>query len=199
MTYRVVIVLLAMAISISSTSGANKHHVHKADEPGKIVVENFTLPDYNGKMHSLEDYKDSTAIVLMFIATQCPVSNAYNERMAQLYAHYQPRGIAFVGINSNRKEGVEEIKEHAVTKHLEFTILKDKNNVIADKLDASVTPEIYVLNPDLELLYHGRIDDSRREDKVTTRDLRKVLDDILAGRKVSITRTKAFGCTIKKI
>ena len=79
-------------------------------------VENFTLQDYNGTKHSLTDYKSAKAIVLMFIATQCPVSNAYNDRMVHLYSEYTAKGIAFVGINSNKQETVEEIKKHA-TEH----------------------------------------------------------------------------------
>ena len=162
-------------------------------------VENFTLEDYNGIKHSLNDYKSSKAIVLMFIATQCPVSNGYNERMVHLYKEYTPKGVAFVGINSNKQETVEEIKEHAKEHGFSFPILKDKNNIIADKLTASVTPEIFVLNRKLEVLYHGRIDDSRRESDVKTEDLRTALDELLAGKPVVVAETKAFGCSIKRI
>ncbi len=162
-------------------------------------VENFTLEDVNGGKHSLTDYKNSKAIVLMFIATQCPVSNAYNGRMIELYNEYKSKSVAFVAINSNKQESVDEIKEHAKSKGFEFTILKDWNNVIADKLSASVTPEIYVVNSDFDLLYHGRIDDSRRLENVSSRDLKKVLDEILDGKDVSVAETKAFGCTIKRV
>jgi peroxiredoxin len=162
-------------------------------------LENFTLDDYNSVRHSLTDYNSSKAIVLMFIATQCPVSNGYNERMVELYKDYTSKGVAFIGINSNKQEDVEEIEEHAQEHGFKFPVLKDKNNTIADKLGASVTPEIFVLNTKLEMLYHGRIDDSRNEAKVASRDLRTALDAILAGKPVEITETKAFGCTIKRI
>lgn len=162
-------------------------------------VEDFTLEDYNGVKHSLSDFKKSKAIVLMFVATQCPISNAYNERMAALYEDYTTKGVAFVGINSNKQESVDEIKGHAEEHGFGFTILKDWNNVIADKLEASVTPEIYVLNSNFEVLYHGRIDDSRQENKVTSKDLRVALDNVLSGKTVTVSTTKAFGCTIKRI
>jgi peroxiredoxin len=165
----------------------------------KKPVENFTLSDVNGVRHSLSDFRTSKAIVLMFIATQCPVSNAYNVRMAKLYEDYAPKGIAFIGINSNKQENVEEIKRHARDHGFGFSILKDWNNVIADRLGASVTPEIYVLNPKLEILYHGRIDDSRREANVKSNDLRNALDAVLAGKAIPRTETKAFGCTIKRV
>jgi peroxiredoxin len=162
-------------------------------------VENFTLEDYNGVKHSLTDYKSSKAIVIMFIATRCPVSNAYNERMVRLYNDYKPKGIAFIAINSNKQENVEEIKKHADEHGFKFTILKDLNNKIADKLEASVTPEIYLLNNKFEILYHGRIDDSRREQNVTSKDLRTALDAVLSGKQIEVKETKAFGCTIKRV
>ena len=165
----------------------------------KRKVENFTLEDYNGVKHSLADFKSSKAIVLMFIATQCPVSNAYNERMAKLYEDYKSKGVAFVGINSNKQESVEEIKKHSKENNFAFPVLKDWNNVIADKLEASVTPEIYVLNSNFEVLYHGRIDDSQREARITSKDLREALEAILAGKAVEVAETKAFGCTIKRV
>jgi peroxiredoxin len=167
---------------------------------GEVMkVENFTLKDYTGKPHSLSDYKDAKAIVVMFIATQCPVSNAYNSRMEKLYQDYSPKDIAFIGINSNKQESVKEVAEHAKEQGFTFTILKDPDNIIADKFDAQVTPEIYVLNSNFEVLYQGRIDDSQRENKVTSQDLRTALNEILAGKQVSVTETKAFGCTIKRV
>ena len=162
-------------------------------------VENFSLNDYDGKSHSLNDFKDSEAIVVMFIATKCPVSNAYNSRMENLYKNYKDKGISFIAINSNKAEGVEEIKSHAEEHDLTFLILKDEQNKIADKFEASVTPEIYVLNSNFEIQYHGRIDDSREEDNVQSKDLEKALNEIIAGKKISNNRTKAFGCSIKRV
>jgi len=162
-------------------------------------VENFTLPDYNGKEHSLSDYSNSKATVIIFIATECPVSNAYNSRMEELYEEYSKKDVAFLGINSNKAESVEMIKEHAVENGLSFTILKDKNNVVANEMDATVTPEVYVVNSTLEVLYHGRIDNSRDIEDVTTKDLQNTLNEILEGKPISKSSTKAFGCTIKKV
>ncbi len=163
-------------------------------------VENFSLNDYNGKKVQLSDFKDSKAVVLMFISTQCPVSNAYNERMAALYNDYKDKKIAVVGINSNKAETPEEIKEHAAEHSFGFPILKDVNNVIADKLEANHTPEIYIVHPTtLAVLYHGRIDDSQRIAKVKTNDLRAAIDEIIAGKEITVKETKAFGCTIKRV
>jgi peroxiredoxin len=164
-----------------------------------IAIDNFTLQDYNGNNHSLLDYKDSVATVILFIATECPVSNAYNERMEIIFNEYGPKGFAFLGINSNKAEFVDRIKEHAEDNSLTFPILKDEKNVIADMFEASVTPEVYVLNSEFEILYHGRIDNSRNESEVASKDLENALDEIYSGNEVTKKVTKAFGCTIKRI
>jgi peroxiredoxin len=186
-------IYLPVALLLLILSG----HVSLAGEGKK--AENFKLKDYNGKEYQLSDFKNSKATVVMFIATQCPVSNAYNPRMAKLYADYKDKGVIFIGVNSNAQENVDEIKEHAKTNNLDFIILKDPNNVVADRFEASVTPEIYLLNGNMEILYHGRIDDNRRESDVKTKDLRAALDEVLSGKKVAISETKAFGCSIKRV
>ena len=76
------------------------------------------------------DFAENKAIVILFIATQCPISNDYNKRMAKIYDDYKDKSVAFVGINSNKQEDVEEIKEHAEENGLNFTILKDWKNYL---------------------------------------------------------------------
>ncbi len=186
-------------ISFLVFNGFSKPNYNNTPSNDVTKVENFTLKDYNGKSHSLKDFKTSKAIVVMFIATRCPVSNAYNGRMEKIYNEFKDKDISFIGINSNKAESVDEIKSHAKEHDLTFLILKDNQNKIADEFEASVTPEIYVLNSDYEVQYHGRIDDSRDEDNVESKDLEKALNEILAGKKVSNERTKAFGCSIKRV
>jgi peroxiredoxin len=159
----------------------------------------FTLKDYNGKEHKLSDYLDSKVVVVMFIATECPISNNYNERMVRIHNEYKEKGVAFIGINSNKQEDVDAIKQHAAENNFSFPVLKDVDNKIADNYSASVTPEVYVLDKNKNVLYHGRIDDSRSESGVKSKDLSNALDEILNGKPVTVTETKAFGCTIKRI
>ncbi len=169
-------------------------------EAATSKIENFTLTDIYGNNHSLKDYSDSKAIVIIFIATQCPVSNAYNTRMVDIYNNYHEKNITILGINSNKTESIEECKAHAEEHGFKFTVLKDKGNVIADMFEAYHTPEAYVLNSKtFEVLYHGRIDDSRDESNVESKDLANALDEILSGKEISVTTTKAFGCSIKRI
>jgi peroxiredoxin len=162
------------------------------------TIEEFSLPDVDGTERSLKSLAGKNGTVLIFIAVQCPVSNAYNERMAKLAEDYKAKGIAVIGINANVAEDAAAVKAHAAEHNLSFTILKDPGNKIADKLGASVTPEAYFLDAHNRLLYHGRIDNSRNPAQVETSDLRNALDAALGDKPVEKTEAKAFGCTIKR-
>ncbi len=162
------------------------------------TIEDFTLPDTDNKEHSLKSLAGKNGTVLIFIAVQCPVSNAYNERMAKLAEDYNAKGIAVIGINSNVAEDCAAVKAHAAEHKLSFPILKDAGNKIADKLGASVTPEAYFIDMNNKLLYHGRIDNARNPAQLETSDLRNALDAALAGKTIEKTEAKAFGCTIKR-
>jgi len=162
------------------------------------TIEEFTLPDVDGAEHSLKSLAGKNGTVLIFIAVQCPVSNAYNERMAQLAADYKAKGINVIGINANVSEDAVAVKAHAQEHKLSFPILKDPGDKIADKLGASVTPEAYFLDANNKLLYHGRIDNARNPAQLETSDLRNALDAALSGKPIEKTEARAFGCTIKR-
>lgn len=162
-------------------------------------VSNVPLVTLTGTPVALYDYSGPHGTLVIFVATRCPVSNDYNQRMAELARDYQTRGFAVIGINSNRNEPPDEVAQHASEKGLGFTILKDPENRVADYLGASVTPEAYVFGSNWTLRYHGRIDDSRNLARVTTHDLRAALDAVAAARPVAVPETKAFGCTIKRV
>lgn len=162
------------------------------------VIEDFSLPDTDGKAHTLNALKGKNGSVLIFISVQCPVSNAYNERMEKLAQDYSAKGISVIGINANVTEPADVVKAHAAEKHLTFAILKDPGNKLADRLAANATPEAYFLDANNRLLYHGRIDDSRDASRVTANDLRDALDTALAGKTIVKPTAKAFGCTIKR-
>jgi peroxiredoxin len=162
----------------------------------------FTLPAASdGKAVALKDLlAKSKAVAVVFVATQCPVSNAYNTRMAALGKEYAAKGIPLIGINSNKTEPAAEVKEHAEKHGFTFPVLKDDGNKIADAYGATKTPEVFVLDPKGTLLYHGRIDENQDDPKgVKSPDLRNALDAVLSGRPVPAAETKAFGCTIKRV
>jgi peroxiredoxin len=162
------------------------------------VVPDFALPDPEGHEHTLASLKGKNGTVLIFMATRCPVSNGYNERMEKLATDYAPRGVNVVGINANATEPVEEVKQHAQEKGLTFTILKDAGSHIADRFDAQVTPEAYLLDASGKLVYHGPIDNARDPEKITSNYLRDAVEAVLSGKPVQKSEAKAFGCSIKR-
>jgi peroxiredoxin len=165
------------------------------DKPAPL----FKLNGIDGKEYNLESFKGKKAVVVMFIATRCPYSNAYNERMVKLYDDYSKKGVAVIGINANSIEPLDEVKKHAEEHKFAFPVLKDEGNVVADAYGAQFTPEIFVLDGGLTLRYHGRIDNSHKIKEVETHDLRDVLKAMLAGKEIAKKETKAFGCTIKRV
>lgn len=188
-------ILLALVFVIAGVAFASE-----IPSPPAIgsTIEEFSLPDVDGAERSLKSLAGKNGTVLLFISVQCPVSNAYNERMEKLAADYQAKGIAVVGINSNGTEDAAAVKAHAAEHKLSFPILKDPGNKVADKLGASVTPEAYFLDANYKLLYHGRIDNSRNAANVESSELRSALDAALNGKPVEKTEAKAFGCSIKR-
>jgi peroxiredoxin len=166
-------------------------------------MEDFTLPDVNGKPHRLYEFQGKQAVAVIFIATRCPYSNAFNHVMASLAHDYESRGVAVIGINANKTESVSEVAEHARTHGLDFLILKDEGNQIADRLGASVTPEVFLLDSTWTLRYHGALGNSHQPtnnpDKTNGDEVRPALDNVLAGKPADVAETKAFGCTIKRV
>jgi peroxiredoxin len=162
------------------------------------VVEDFRLPDAEGREHTLSSLKGKRGTVLIFVAVQCPVSNAYNERMEKLYQDYKSRGISVVGINSNVSETADAIKAHAREKGLTFPILKDRDNKIADRLGAGRTPEVFFLDAAGRLVYHGAIDNAQNPVMVNTQHVRNAIEAALEGKPIERADVKAFGCSIKR-
>ena len=191
-------VSLFMIAGAAFSAGARAEGEVPAPPAIGSTIDDLTLPDVDNKDRSLKSLAGKNGTVLLFIAVQCPVSNAYNERMAKLAEDYKAKGIAVVGINSNVAEDAAAVKAHAAEHKLSFPILKDPGNKIADRFGASVTPEAYFIDANSKLLYHGRIDNSRNAAQVESNDLRNALDAALAGKAIEKTEAKAFGCTIKR-
>ncbi len=161
------------------------------------TLENFKLTDISGTEQSFDSLKGEKGTVIIFLSAQCPVVRDYNERISQIAADYQSKGIKFIGINSNATESLEFVKSHA-EENYKFPVLIDKDAILADKLGASATPEIYYFDAKNILLYHGAIDNHRKGDNITENYLRSAFDASLSGKKIEKSSTKAFGCTIKR-
>ena len=189
-----ILLVLILAFSLAAVAGEIKELKTGDDAP------QFALKNHDGRDVSLGAMlKQNKFAVIMFISTECPVSNAYNGRMEKLFESYSMKGVAFAGINANKAELVADIASHAKDKGFKFPVLKDEKNIIADAYGAQSTPEVYVVNQKGKILYHGRIDDSRKPEKIQSNDLTNALDALLAGKPVTVAQTKAIGCSIKRV
>ena len=193
---------LALSLGCAALSYNNVKAEGAEDSPGAgtvgSVVADFKLPDVDGKEHSLSSLKGKNGTVLIFVSVQCPVSNAYNERMEKLAQDYKARGINLIGVNANSTESASEAKAHASSNNLTFLILKDKDNKLADRLGAERTPEAYVLDAGNKIVYRGRIDNARNASSVSASELRDAMDAMLAGKPIVKSSVPAFGCSIKR-
>ena len=130
-----------------------------APSPVGQKVDNFVLNDFYGKPHALADYKQKKVVVIAVLGTECPLVKLYGPRLAQMQRAYGDKGVQFLGVNANRQDTITEIASYARTHQIAFPILKDLNNRLVDRLGAVRTPEIFVLDQDRVIRYHGRIDD----------------------------------------
>jgi peroxiredoxin len=183
------VVLLA---AFAAVSAAQAPEVSKA-------FGGFTLPDIDGKSQSFNDLKGKNGAVLIFLSAQCPVVRGYVERINRLAADYQASGINFIGVNSNSTESADWVKSNAAEYSYKFPILIDKGNVLADKLGASVTPEVFYYDAGNTLIYHGAIDNDRTGKAVSETYLKAAFDASLNGRPIAKTKANAFGCSIKRV
>jgi peroxiredoxin len=162
------------------------------------TMENFKLTDTNGAEKSFNDLKGKNGAILVFVSAQCPVVKQYNERISKFAHDFAAKGINVIGINSNHTESLEWVKSHAAENY-KFPVLIDKGNVLADKLGANVTPEIFYVNEKNVLVYHGAIDNSRNGENITENYLRDAVEANLSGKPVAKPSANAFGCSIKRV
>jgi peroxiredoxin len=165
---------------------------------GKPIAD-FSLPRVSdGKPETLYGDKKQKATVLFVLSAQCPCSAKYNGRCAELARRYGAQGIRFLAMNSSDGETPQEIAAQAQQAGFPFPVVKDAGNVIADKIEARVTPEVFVMDSKGVLRYHGRIDDHRNPKMVLTHDLRNALDFLLAGKLPPYPERPMFGCAIAR-
>ena len=188
----------ALSLAALSLPSASAEGTEPAPVAIGTTVEDFRLLDAAGREQSLSKLRGKQATALIFVSTRCPVSNMYNERMQKVAEDYRAKGVAVVGINSNKEETAIEIASHAKEKGLTFTILKDIGSRVADKLGAGRTPEVFLLDAAGKLVYHGALDNAQNPAMVNTHHLRNALDAVVSGKPVERTEVKAFGCTIKR-
>ena len=195
------------ALSLLTLSTANSPTKVDGYKIGDVATD-FSLPNIDGDIVSLGDFKDVKGFIVIFTCNTCPYSVAYEDRIIALDKKYKSRGYPVIAINPNDPAAIEgdelaDMKVRAVEKGFTFPYLQDVGQQVYPQYGATKTPHVFVLQKEDEkniVRYIGAIDDSSRNPKnVTKRFVEQSVNDLLAGKTLSITRTKAIGCSIKKL
>jgi peroxiredoxin len=178
--------------------------------PSKMIplgtpAADFSLLDtVSGETKSLHELKSDVATVIMFICNHCPYVIHVKEELSRLANNYQSKGVHFIAISSNDviqypQDGPDKMREFAAENDFSFPYLYDETQEIAKAYDAQCTPDLYVFDKDLKLVYRGQLDDSRPKNDipVTGTDLRAALDNILNSKPVNPNQRPSIGCNIK--
>ncbi len=163
----------------------------------------FSLPATDGNTYSLDDFSDAKGLVVFFTCNHCPFVKESDEYTRQIVESYEPRGITFVGINSNSantysEDSFENMVARMDEHEFPWVYLHDESQDVARDYGALRTPQFYLFDGDRELIYTGRaLDNPREPEKSTSKDLEKALDEFLAGEPVSKPLTNPVGCNVK--
>jgi peroxiredoxin len=169
-----------------------------ARAPG--VVPATTLPGSDGASHDLRrTAAGSHATVLTFFSAHCPCQRAHDARLAELYARYAPRGVAFVAIDSEASSSLALDTAEASARRLPFPIVSDPGGNMADALGADYATYSVVVDAAGRVVYRGGIDSDKNElHDDATPFLARALDQWLAGRSPDPAEAKALGCALRR-
>lgn len=178
-----------------------------ADDPVGKQIPDFTLRDFRGLERSLSDFTDSDVVAVVFVGTDCPLAKLYAPRLEELHEKYESKGVAFLAINSNRQDSMTKVGAFARIHGVSYPVLKDVGNEVADLFAAERTPQAFLLDRDRVIRYVGRIDDQYglgatsgyAKPTLERSDLAAAIDELLAGKPVSLSRTEATGCIIGRV
>ena len=164
----------------------------------------FALPDTDGRIVSLADFRDAPALLVMFLCNHCPYVQHVRYELARIGRDYGPRGVGIVAVSSNDAaafpdDGPELMREEKARVGYPFPYLYDETQQVAKAYRAACTPDFFLFDRGGRLQYRGQLDDSRPKNStpVTGRDLRAALDAVLAGRPVPGEQRPSIGCNIK--
>ena len=178
----------------------------RADQPGRDapqvdfakVMSDFELSDCYGKPIALEQYANRSIVVLAFLGTECPLAKLYGPRLDELQRIYAEQGVVVLGVSSNTQDSLTELTAYMHRYQIGFPLLKDVGHRLADAVGATRTPEVFVLDAQRQLRYHGRIDDQYgvgvSRPQPVRQDLKMAIDQVRAGQPVAEPKPKAVGC-----
>jgi len=172
----------------------------------KAPLADRKLRNIDGKSLSLLDLKKEKGLCVVFSCNTCPWVLAWEDRYNELYKELNRAGVGFVLINSNEAkrngdDSFEQMQQHAKEKgYAEFAYLVDKDHVLADAFGATKTPDVFLFDQDMKLVYKGAIDDNSKDrNQVKEPYLLNAVKALVSGETIDPAETKALGCSIKRL
>lgn len=188
----------------SKTAEPPKEVEKKVKEKVFVESPDFALKNYDGKEYKLSDYKGKI-IVLEWFNYECPFCRYHYEtttEMVDLAKKYKEQGVVWLAVNSTSHQETEKNKNFAEKFNVPFPILDDRDGKVGRMYGAVTTPHMFIINKDGVIVYNGAIDNSPMG-KVADNSNKKVvhvaiaLDELLAGKEVSVGMSKPYGCSVK--
>ena len=170
-----------------------------------VKAPDFKLKGIDGKVYSLADFKGRKGLLVVFMCNHCPYVQPKAAKLAQLFNDYSGRGLGMIGINANDaakypEDGFEKMKEYAKKFGWKFPYAVDETQDTAKAYDAACTPDPYLFDANLRLVYHGRIDNAHGQphEQAKTDELEESIRALLAGQPVEFrTDVPSLGCNVK--
>jgi peroxiredoxin len=195
------VVLCAMFAGIATlppADAAAQSKFNKVVEIGAKAPEWSDLPSVDGKSHSLSEFRDAKAVVLVFTCNHCPVAKQYEERLIQFAkAHEKQVQVVAISVSHNAADRLDKMKSRAAEKRFPFPYLYDESQQSARAYGATVTPHFFVLDADRKIAYMGAFDDNIFEpEKVEKHYLVDAVEAVLAGNEPKVKESLQRGCAI---
>jgi peroxiredoxin len=197
---KVLCIYCAVALCLTTFQIARADEKPSTANVGK-KIDPFELKDTQGQTHTFDDFKDKKAAVYVFLSFDCPVSRSYAQPLSNLTKEYADKGVALFGIcvcDEKPDELAKSVSDYKIT----FPVLMDPKGITVERFKAETTPEAFVIDDKGVLQYRGKIDNMyaarlKKNEKTTEHDLKRVLDEIVAGKEISRPNTQAIGCSIQ--
>lgn len=162
------------------------------------------LKDISGKEIAMKDATGANGILVMFSCNTCPYVIKNQQRTIEVAGYAKQHNLGFIVLNSNEAQrssddSFEAMQAYAKEQHYNWSYVVDKNNEVADAFGANRTPECYLFNKDLKLVYHGAIDDNPSDPAhVKRHHLEEAINELVAGKEISVKESRSVGCSIKR-
>jgi len=162
------------------------------------------MKDISGKEVAMKDVVKENGVLVMFSCNTCPYVIKNQERTLEISNYAARMKVGVIILNSNEayrgnEDSFDAMKEYAKEQGYKWNYVVDQDHIVADAFGANRTPECYLFDKNLKLVYHGAIDDSPADvTAISRKHLHVAIDELAAGKDISVKESRSVGCTIKR-